>query len=155
MIDLSWVNSALLSLAISSEVATDLPPLADHEPILTTIQWGMNNLPRDTPPFRWSSLNEKIFQEMIQGEKRHVDALASSLPPCPSPSQLDELAVSITQAISTSLEATKRVYPRPCGHKWWNQDCTRVVKTLRRIARDPTSTSEDIGDAKRALRCVV
>ncbi|ODM14978.1 hypothetical protein SI65_09473 [Aspergillus cristatus] len=62
----------------------------------------------------------------------------------------------ITQAISTALEAsTKRAYPRPCGHKWWNQDCTRVVKTLRRVARDPTSTPEDIREAKQALRRVV
>lgn len=156
MIDLSWANSALLTLGISSEVAADLPPLADHEPILTTIQWGLNNLPRDTPPLRWSTLNDKLFQETLQGEKRHVDGIASTLPPCPSPSQLDELALSITQAISTSLEAsTKRAYPRPCGHKWWNQDCSRVAKTLRRVTRDPASTSEDIGDAKKALRRVV
>ena len=156
MIDLSWANSALLNLGISSEVTEDLPPLADHEPIITTIQWGMNNLPRDAPPFRWSTFNDNLFQETLQGEKGHVDKIASTLPPCPSPSQLDELALNITQAISTSLEAsTKRVYPRPCGHKWWNQDCTRVVKTLRRVTRDPTSTAEDIGDAKQALRRVV
>ncbi|ODM15226.1 hypothetical protein SI65_09465 [Aspergillus cristatus] len=62
----------------------------------------------------------------------------------------------ITQAISTALEAsTKRAYPRPCSHKWWNQDCTRVVKTLHKVARDPTSTPEDIRDAKQALCCVV
>ena len=156
MIDLSWANSTLLSLGISSEVAADLPPLADHEPIITTIQWGMNNLPQDTPPFHWSTLNEKSFQETIQGEKKHVDGLASTLPPCPSPSQLDELTASITQAICTALEAsTKQAYPWPCGHKWWNQNCTRMVRTLCRVARDPTSTSEDIGDAKWALCCVV
>lgn len=108
MIDLSWANNALLSLGISSEVAADLPPLADHDPILTTIQWGMNNLPRDTPPFRWSTLNDKLFQETIQGEKRHVDGITSTLPPQPSPSQLDELALSITQAISTSLEVSTK-----------------------------------------------
>ena len=156
MIDLSWANNALLSLGISSEVAADLPPLADHDPILTTIQWGMNNLPRDTPPFRWSTLNDKLFQETIQGEKRHVDGITSTLPPRPSPSQLDELALSITQAISTSLEvSTKRAYPRPCGHKWWNQDCSSVVRTLRRTVQDPMSTPEDIRDAKQALRRVV
>ncbi|ODM21538.1 hypothetical protein SI65_02382 [Aspergillus cristatus] len=156
MIDLSWANSALLNLGISSEVATDLPPLADHEPILTTIQWGTNDLPRDTPPFRWSTLNDELFRETIQGETRHVDRVTSTLSPLPSPAQLDELANSITQAISTALEAsTKRAYPRPCGHKWWNQDCTRVVKMLRRVARDPTSTPEDIRDAKQALHRVV
>ncbi|ODM20905.1 hypothetical protein SI65_03958 [Aspergillus cristatus] len=156
MIDLSWANSALLSLGISSEVATDLPPLADHEPILTTIQWGTYDLPRDTPPFRWSTLNDELFRETIQGETRHVDWVTSTLSPHPSPAQLDELANSITQAISTALEAsTKRAYPRPCGHKWWNQDCTRVVKTLRRVARDPTSTPEDIREAKQALRRVI
>ncbi|ODM19726.1 hypothetical protein SI65_04712 [Aspergillus cristatus] len=156
MIDLSWANSALLSLGISSEVATDLPPLADHEPILTTIQWGTNDLPWDTPPFRWSTLNDELFRETIQGETRHVDRVTSTLSPLPSPAQLDELANSITQAISTALEAsTKRAYPRPCGHKWWNQDCTRVVKMLRRVARDPTSTPEDIRDAKQALCCVI
>ncbi|ODM21471.1 hypothetical protein SI65_02315 [Aspergillus cristatus] len=156
MIDLSWANSALLSLGISSEVATDLPPLADHEPILTTIQWGTNDLPWDTPPLRWSTLNDELFRETIQGETRHVDWVTSTLSPHPSPAQLDELANSITQAISTALEAsTKRAYPRPCGHKWWNQDCTRVVKTLRRVARDPTSTPEDIRDAKQALPRVV
>ncbi|ODM18576.1 hypothetical protein SI65_06448 [Aspergillus cristatus] len=156
MIDLSWANSALLSLGISSEVATDLPPLADHEPILTTIQWGTNDLPWDTPPLCWSTLNDELFRETIQGETRHVDWVTSTLSPHPSPAQLDELANSITQAISTALEAsTKRAYPRPCGHKWWNQDCTRVVKTLRRVARDPTSTPEDIRDAKQALRRVV
>ncbi|ODM15171.1 hypothetical protein SI65_09410 [Aspergillus cristatus] len=63
MIDLSWANSALLNLGISSEVAEDLPPLVDHEPILTTIKWGTDDNPQDTPPFRWSTLNEKSFQE--------------------------------------------------------------------------------------------
>jgi len=156
MIDLSWANCAMLSLGISSEVATDLPPLADHEPIISTIKWGTGYLPRDLPPFRWSSLNEELFQEVIKGEKQHVEEVILTLSSCPSPSQLDELAVSITQAISTALEAsTKRAYPRPCGHKWWNQDCARVVRTLRRVTRDPTATQEDIQEAKRAFRRVV
>jgi len=99
---------------------------------------------------------KNAFFRTVGQEKRIVEGIASTLPPSPSPSQLDELAFSITQAISTSLEAsTKRVYPRPCGHKWWNQDCSRAVRTLRRVTRDPTSTSEDIGDAKRVLRRVV
>jgi len=51
MIDLSWANSALLNLGISSEVAADLPPLADHEPIPTTISWGTDNQPRASPLF--------------------------------------------------------------------------------------------------------
>ena len=156
MIDLSWANSALLSLGMSSEVAADLPPLADHEPILTTIQWGMNNLPRDTPPLRWSTLKDELFREAIQGETRHVDRATSTLSSCPSPAQLDELATSFTQAIPTALEAsTKREYPQPCGHKWWNQDCSSVVRTLRRTVQDPMSTPEDIRDAKQALRRVV
>ena len=117
---------------------------------------GHKQSPTRYPAFSLVYLNDKLFQETLQGEERHVDVIASTLPPCPASSQLDELVFSIAQEIFTSLEAsTKRVYPRPCGHKWWNQDCTKVVKTLRRVARDPTSTSEDIGDAKWALRRVV
>lgn len=57
---------------------------------------------------------------------------------------------------SAALEAsTKRAYPRPCGHKWWNQECARVVRTLHRVVRDPTSTTEDIREAKHTLRRVV
>lgn len=156
MIDLVWANSAMLALGMSSEVATDLPPLADHEPVVSTIKWGVESLPRDLPPLRWSTLDEKMFQETLKGEKGHVEEMVSALPLCPSPSQLDELSNSITQAISTALEtSTKRAYPRPCGHKWWNQDCSKVVRTLHKVARNPTSTPEDIQEAKKTFRRVV
>src|SRR5699024_3508250 len=79
-----------------------------------------------------------------------------ALPSHPSSTQLDELAVGITQAISTSLEAsTKRAHPRPSGHEWWNQECSMVVRTLRRVTRDPTSTIDDIREAKQTFRRVV
>ena len=111
MIDLSWASSTLLNLGISSEVTADLPPLADHEPILTTIKWGTSSNPRDIPPFRWATLNEDLFQETLQGKKRHVDGIASTLPSCPSRSQLDKLAASITHAVSTALKASiKQAY---------------------------------------------
>lgn len=156
MIDLVWANDSMLALGTSSEVATDLPPLADHEPIISTIKWSAIYPPRDTPTLRWSTLNEELFQEVIQGEREHLNEMVSTLPSHPSPAQLDELAAITTQAISTALEAsTKRAFPRPQGHKWWNQDCSRVVKTLRRVVRNPTSTSEDIVEAKQTFRRVV
>lgn len=156
MIDLVWVNSALLCLGISSEVATDLPPLADHEPILTTINWGPGNLSWDLPPFWWSTLDERLFQKTLQSEQHQVTKEISALPSSPSPPQLDKLAVCITQAISTALEAsTKQAYPQPSGHKWWNQDCTQVVHSLRKAVRDPDSTPEAIKEAKQAFCHVV
>ena len=156
VIDLTWANDSMLALGISSEVTTDLPPVADHEPIISTIKWGAGHPPRDIPPFRWSTLNEEFFQEVIHSERVHVDEIVSALPSHPSPAQLDELAASITQAISTSLEAsTKRAYPQPRGHKWWNQECSMVVKTLRRVTRDPISTTEDIKEAKQTLHRVI
>src|SRR5699024_637014 len=134
----------------------DLPPVADHEPIISTIKWGAGHPSRDVPPFRWSTLNEDLFQEVIHKEKVHVDEIVSALPSHPSSTQLDELAVGITQAISTSLEAsTKRAHPRPSGHEWWNQECSMVVRTLRRVTRDPTSTIDDIREAKQTFRRVV
>ena len=156
MIDLTWANNALLHLGISSEVATDLPPLADHEPILTTIKWGPNNSAWDLPPLRWSTLDEKLLQETLQGETRLVDEEIATLPPCPSPSHLDKLAACITQTISTAMEASiKRAHARPSGHGWWNKDCTKTVRMLHKTTRNPESTPEDIQDARRVFRRVV
>ena len=105
MIDLVWANNALLSLGISSEIATDLPPLADHEPILTTIKWGLDDLPRYLPPLRWSTLDERLFQATLQEEEHHVAEEITTLSSSSSFSQLDRLTVCITQAISTALKA--------------------------------------------------
>lgn len=45
MIDLVWANDSTLAMGISSEVATDLPPVADHEPIISTIKWALGIYP--------------------------------------------------------------------------------------------------------------
>lgn len=52
MIDLAWANSSLCTQGVRSEVPDDLPPLADHEPILTSICWGHPHQPRPKPPLR-------------------------------------------------------------------------------------------------------
>ena len=70
----------------------------------------------------------------------------ATLSPSCSSSQLDRLAACITQAISTALEAsTKQAFPRPSGHRWWNQGCANTVRMLRRITqdRDHLHTSTD------------
>ena len=108
MIDLVWANNALHSLGISSEVATDLPPLADHEPILTIIKWGLDDLPQYLPPLWWSILDERLFQATLQEEEHHVAEEITTLSSSPSFSQLDRLAACITQAISTALEASTK-----------------------------------------------
>ncbi|EYE96867.1 uncharacterized protein EURHEDRAFT_410667 [Aspergillus ruber CBS 135680] len=61
MIDLAWANDSMLAHGISSEVATDFPPLADHEPVISTISWDTQCPPKDIPPFRWSTHNEERF----------------------------------------------------------------------------------------------
>ena len=156
MIDLVWANNALLSHGVSSEAATDLPPLADHEPILTIIKWGPDNLPRHLPPLRWSTLDERLFQTTLQEEECHVAEEIATLSPFSSSLQLDRLAACITQAISTALEAsTKRALPRPSGHSWWNQDCANTVKVLRRITRDPCTSPEDVQEAKQVFKRVI
>ena len=98
MIDLSWANSILLNLGISSEITADHSSLTDHEPILTIIKWGTSSNSCNIPSFQWAIPNEDLFQETLQGEKRHVDGIAFTLPSCSSPSQLDKLAASIIHA---------------------------------------------------------
>ena len=78
MIDLVWANSALFSLGISSEIATDLPPLADHEPILTIIKWGLSDLPWYLPPFSGPPLMKGSFKQHFK--KRNTMWLKRSLP---------------------------------------------------------------------------
>lgn len=85
-----------------------------------------------------------------------MDKEIATLPPQPSPLQLDKLAANISQAISTAMEASiKRAYARPSGHSWWNDDCTKTVKSLHRTIGDPDSTPEVIQDAKRIFKHVV
>lgn len=156
MIDLVWANGPMLALGASSEAATDLPPLADHEPIITTISWDLSQHPRSHPPIRWDTLDVQIFQEVIQREREHIDMILPTILPLHSPHQIDTLATAISQALANALEASvKRAYPRPSGHRWWNQDCATTIRNLRRTARGPTSTLEEIDDARRTFRRVV
>lgn len=69
MIDLSWANSALLNLGISSEVTTDLPPLEDHDPILTAHSMGHRKPAPGFFAIPLVYLNEKLLRETIEGEK--------------------------------------------------------------------------------------
>ena len=76
--------------------------------------------------------------------------------PSSSSSQLDRLAACITQTIFTVLETfTKQVFPRPSGHRWWNQDCANTVKILRMITQDSCTSSEDIQEAKQVFKHVI
>ena len=108
MINLVWANNALLSLGISSEIATDLSSLADHEPILTTIKWGLDDLPWYLPPLWWSILDERLFQATLQEEEHHVTEEITILSSSSFFSQLDRLVACITQAISTALKASTK-----------------------------------------------
>lgn len=116
MIDLVWANSALSTLGVMSTVPDDLPPLADHEPITTTINWGILKHSRSKPPLRWSTLDDTLFQQTLSWSSQPVYQLAAKLPSLPN-SQLDRLSTSIIDAIMSAVEAsTRRAYPQPSGH---------------------------------------
>lgn len=51
---------------VTSSVPDDLPPLADHNPVATTVTWGISKTPQAQPPLRWSTLDENIFQQTLQ-----------------------------------------------------------------------------------------
>lgn len=155
MIDLSWANPALYRMGVTSGVPDDLPSLADHNPVATTINWGLFKTPQAQPPLRRSTLDEDIFQQTLQQSSQATYQLASSLYESlpPTEGQLDDLASNIISTIILAAEAaTRRAYPQPSGHKWWSLECSEAVHSLHQATRNPETSEEEKGLAKRAFR---
>ena len=133
MIDLVWANSALCTQGVLSEVPDDLPPLADHEPIITSINWGSPRQTRQNPPLRWSTFDDALFQQTLSWSCMPVHQSIAELSHTPSSSQLDRLTTAITDAIMTAVEAaTRQAYPQPSGHQWWTEECSAAVQALQK-----------------------
>lgn len=105
-IDLAWANNAALHLGVHTEIATDFPPLADHEPIMSSIQWGHPDVHWDHSPLRLQTLNDKQFSVILEQERASVDKLAYTTLLHPDPQGLDKLTNHITQSLTTALEAS-------------------------------------------------
>lgn len=122
-----------------AEIALDLPALADHEVLDTSFQWGAREERGAKPPLRMATTVDQTFQSTLQLECEALGPPSQRLPDNPSPGHLDDYTKQITRALNTALEAsTKRAYPRPSGHKWWDQEYREAVISLRR-ARDPST----------------
>ena len=153
MIDLTWANPALRALGITSEVPEDIPPLADHEAIFSTILWGSRKPCRPNPPLRWNTLDEPLFLQALQRERAMVYQAVDALSLHPTPLQLDSLSTSITGAITTAIEAsTRRAHPRPNGHCWWNLECTAAIRTLCQVSPSSLSSEEDRKQASKVFK---
>lgn len=153
MLDLTWANDTLRTLGVTSEVPGNLPPLADHEPIISIIHWGARKLPRPNPPFRWNTLDDTLFQQALHLASTPVYQSIAMLPSLPTAAQLDKLTSNITGAIMTAVEAsTRRAYPQPSGHRWWNAECSAAVRALRMVSRNPHVSQEDRVSAKREFQ---
>lgn len=162
-IDLAWANQSLSSLGVNTRIATELPPLADHEVLSTSIQWRPREAwePSPRPRLRLSTIVEEAFQLTLREESEGLQHLIQSLPDDPTQDQLDDVTRQITNALTTALEAsTKRAHAKPRGHKWWNQDCRGAVITLRRASRDssdPDSSNPEVSkeDARKNFKRVI
>lgn len=46
----------------------------------------------------------------------------------------------------TAVEAsTRRAYPHPSGHRWWNAECSAAVRALRLVSRPHVSQEDRVG----------
>ena len=78
---------------------------------------------------------------------------SAQLPSPPSPTQLDQLAENITDAVNTALTAsTKRVLGQGPGQPWWDQTCRDAIRSYRRTSADPESEENEVEQARKDLR---
>ncbi|ODM18625.1 hypothetical protein SI65_05242 [Aspergillus cristatus] len=151
-IDLAWANSPLICQGTHTEPAPGFPALTDHIALSTSIHWHPVNNAKPVPPLRMATLQEDIFLSAIRKESGF---LGGSPPPQPGLAleTLDKYTTAIIQAITNALEAsTKRAYPHPSGHRWWNKECQEAVLALQKASQDPDSPSTEHEMAQRNFR---
>jgi hypothetical protein len=74
------------------------------------------------------TLDPEAFQRALQGMVTQL-AENTRFPTAPSPEQLDKLAESISDTVSTALKAsTKRVCGQGTRQPWWDQACHDAVR---------------------------
>lgn len=160
-IDLAWANQSLSSLGVNTRIATELPPLADHKVLSTSVQWRPREVRGPSPRLRLSTMIEETFQGALRTECEGLQTFIQSLPDDPTQNQLDDVTHQIINTLTTALEAsTKRAHVRPRGHKWWNQECRVAVIALRRASRDvsdPDSSDPGVSeeDARKNFKNVI
>ena len=110
----------MTTLGVATEIASEVPHLADHEALHSTIFWQPTAPITKPAPYRLSTLNEDIFHTVLQGE---TQGLGAQFPPT-NPTALDAYATAITQALHNAMDASmKHAFPHPSGHQWWNEEC--------------------------------
>lgn len=121
VLDLAFISS---SLAATTHPASYIDVTSDHTPLLTEIVWDsrFNEGPRK---LRINTLDQKLFADLLSENCAALPQLTDS----PTTSDLDDVAQSLTQAISQALNGSaKRTTGRNTGHPWWNTDCKKAAR---------------------------
>ena len=132
-IDLVWGNEAAEESVIKCKVSKKNDHGSDHYPILTELDLRPHpeNNREDTMPYNYAKTDWDALRLKVTEYLPHlIDANDTNL----APSDLDQYAMEITEAITRAIhETTPRKIICPFSKRWWNDDLTEERKAANRL----------------------
>ncbi|APA10088.1 hypothetical protein sscle_05g048580 [Sclerotinia sclerotiorum 1980 UF-70] len=123
-------------------LAEQLECTSDHSTLKTYLHWNYRSQ-KPAKKLKLNTLNETLFKDLLETNLTNIAAI----PRTPSLRDLDQAALSLTQALTKAYTGSaRRSINGPLQQPWWNKDCIKAVYK-HRIINTPTS--------KRSLRKTV
>ena len=108
----------------------DTPPLADHFPIVTHVDFPVPR-PTTSRPWNFRGTDWERFRRVL-AEKLEESPIVEHLN---GAEEIDGTLGRLEQAVLETMEATvPKSYPSPYSKHWWNKDLERARREARRAA---------------------